>query len=65
MSDWFEDIRRQIRDVMNEVTDTVIANGCATFDDYKLQVGRVEGLAIAERIVLDMRKKILQDDDGD
>jgi len=63
MSDWFEDIRREIRVVMNEVTDSVIANGCTSFDDYKLQVGRVEGLAIAERIVLDMRKKILQDDD--
>jgi hypothetical protein len=65
MSDWFEDIRREIRIIMNDITDTVITNGCTSFDDYKMQVGRVEGLAMAERIVLDMRKKVLQDDDGD
>ena len=46
-------LRKDLRQKMNDVTDTVATGGCQDFGDYKHLTGVIEGLAIAERMLLD------------
>jgi len=43
---------------MNETADHVSAGGCRTFEEYSKCCGIIEGLAIAERELLDLNKHI-------
>lgn len=57
-----EYLRSKIRDIMNEHADH-IATGCASdWPDYRYQVGIIEGLAKAERELLDMVEKLKEHD---
>ena len=49
-----EENRRQIRTLMNELADYLAAGGCKDFLEYKHTTGKIEGLAVAERILLDL-----------
>jgi len=55
--DAFDALRDKFRRDMNEYTDD-LANGVANWDAYQRLVGRIEGLAIAERHLLDLKEKI-------
>ena len=39
---------------MNELADYLAAGGCKDFLEYKHTTGKIEGLAVAERILLDL-----------
>ena len=46
--------RRALRNKMNEMADVVSGGGAQSFEEYKKMVGIIEGLAIAERELLDL-----------
>jgi hypothetical protein len=60
--DQFEDgilvaVRKKIRATMEQIADNVACGGCASFEEYKRQTGIIEGLALAERELLDLLEK--------
>ena len=46
---------------MNERADHISTGGCNNFDEYSRCCGVIEGLAIAERELLDLNKQIEED----
>jgi hypothetical protein len=56
-------LRQNLRREMNDIADDVSTGACQDFADYKHRVGVVEGLARAERALLDLQEKIEEDDD--
>ena len=46
-----EFLKKKFRDIMNDHADSIAGGGCKDFAEYKR--GVIEGLAIAEREVLD------------
>lgn len=56
-----EVLRKVLRNHMNDMADHIAGGGCADFPEYKRCCGIVEGLARAERELLDLSKQI--DDD--
>ena len=57
MNQQFEELRRQLRVLMNEITDVVAVGRCQDFAEYKLQTGIIQGLALAERTLLDLAER--------
>jgi hypothetical protein len=60
--DQFEDgiliaVRKKIRATMEQIADNIACGGCASFEEYKRQTGIIEGLALAERELLDLLEK--------
>lgn len=49
-----EIIRKKIRDHMNNYADDLATGGAKDFSDYRFQVGVIQGLALAEREILDL-----------
>ena len=43
---------------MNEITDHIAGGGCRDMNDYSRSVGIIEGLAYAERELLDLNNRI-------
>jgi hypothetical protein len=56
-------LRKQIREQMNDYADDVATGACETFEEYKRLCGVIEGLATAERFLLDLREKVEKDAD--
>ena len=46
--------RRVLRNQMNEMADIISGGGAQSFEEYNKMVGVIEGLAIAERELLDL-----------
>ena len=55
--------RKQLRQYMNELTDSVALGNAKNFEEYQRFVGQIEGLAIAERELLNLVKTQDQEDD--
>ena len=53
-----EILRTKLREQMNELADIVSTGGCQTFEEYKNLTGRIDGLALAERELLDLDDKL-------
>ncbi len=51
-------LKSLIRIQMNDYTDALIQGVCDDFAEYKYQTGIIHGLAIAERELLDLNKRI-------
>lgn len=51
-------LRNKIRTAMNERADHVAAGGAQDFPDYKHHCGVIEGLALAERELLDLVERL-------
>ena len=49
-----DECRKTIRTYMNELTDNVALGSAKTFEEYQRTVGQIEGLAIAERELLNL-----------
>lgn len=49
-----EELRKRIRVDLNDLADYLAAGGCKDFLEYKHTVGKIEGLAVAERHLLDL-----------
>lgn len=58
-----EHFRKQLRQYMNELTDSVALGNAKNFEEYQRFVGQIEGLAIAERELLNLVKTQDQEDD--
>lgn len=51
-------LRKRIRQHMNDMADAVSTGDAKDFPEYKRMVGVIEGLAFAEREVLDLLDKL-------
>lgn len=54
-------LRKRIRDRMNDVTDALATGAAQDYPAYTKMVGMVEGLAFAERDLLDIIEKSVRD----
>ena len=52
--DMFDVLRKKLRERMNDIADSVSTGACQSFEDYKRLCGVIEGLAHAERDLLDL-----------
>jgi len=50
-------LREQIRTDMNNYADDLAGGSCRTFEEYQKLCGVIQGLAMAERYILDLAKK--------
>lgn len=56
-------LRDQIRKDMNNYADDLASGACRSFDEYQKLCGVIQGLAIAERYLLDLAKKAEESDE--
>lgn len=57
MDDWMALLKQSIRKEMNQYADDVATGQCTSFEDYKRLCGVIQGLALAERLLLDLADK--------
>lgn len=57
MDAWLELLKKQIRKELNQYADDISMGQCNSFDEYKRLCGVIQGLALAERILLDLAEK--------
>jgi hypothetical protein len=50
----FEVFQKNLRMRMNDVADAIATGSAQSFDEYQKMVGTIDGLAIAERELLDL-----------
>ena len=50
----FEVYQKKLRDRMNEMADAVATGSAQSFDEYRKMCGIIEGIALAERELLDL-----------
>lgn len=51
-------LRQQIRRIMNDTSDHLSAGACKDYSEYSRCCGVIEGLALAERELLDLQERI-------
>jgi hypothetical protein len=56
-------LRQQIRDDMNHHADAVSTGACRSFEEYQKLCGVIQGLAVAERYLLDLAQQVEKDDE--
>jgi len=61
--DGLDRLRRRLRDMMNDYADTISTGGAQDFAEYKRLCGVIEGLALAERELLDVAQRAMADED--
>jgi len=57
-----EFMKKRLREVMNQHADHVATGACKDYSDYQKMAGIIEGLALAERELLDWVEKHIQED---
>ena len=50
----FEVFQKNIRERMNDLADAIATGSAQSFEEYQKMVGVIEGLALAERELLDL-----------
>ena len=58
IQDFARVLREQIRTDMNNYADDIAGGSCRNFEEYQELVGVIQGLALAERYILDLAKKV-------
>jgi hypothetical protein len=58
ISDFARVLREKIRTDMNNYTDDLANGVCQSYDQYQKLCGMIQGLALAERYVLDLVEKV-------
>lgn len=58
-----EVLQKKFRDRMNDIADTLATGTCQSFEEYKRLCGVIEGLAYAERDLLDLKETMEQNDE--
>jgi hypothetical protein len=56
-------VRQKLRERMNQLADDVATGSCETFEDYKSLCGQIQGLAYAEREILDLAEQMERNND--
>jgi len=51
-------LREKIRDDLNNYADDLANGACQSFEEYRKLCGVIQGLAIAERYIIDLAKKV-------
>lgn len=59
----FEIVKKKIREDLNELADIVATGGAQDYAAYRHMVGKVEGLAQAERHIIDLEELIAKSKD--
>ena len=63
IQDFARVLREQIRTDMNNYADDIAGGSCRSFEEYQKLVGVIQGLALAERYILDLAKKVEDSDE--
>lgn len=63
IQDFANVLRNQIRTDMNNYADDIAGGACRSFEEYQKLCGIISGLALAERYVLDLLKKVEESHD--
>jgi len=58
-------LRKKIRDDMNNYCDDLAAGVCMDYSSYAKLCGVIQGLALAERHLLDLAEKAIKDDEDE
>ena len=58
ISEFARVLREKIRTDMNNYADDCAGGQCRTFDEYQKLCGVIQGLAIAERYIIDLAEKV-------
>jgi hypothetical protein len=56
-------LREKLRTDMNNYADDCAGGACRTFEEYQKLCGIIQGLALAERYLLDLAQKVEQSDE--
>jgi hypothetical protein len=51
-------LREKIRTDMNNYADDIAGGACRNFEEYQKLCGLIQGLALAERYLLDLAEKV-------
>ena len=54
-----EHLKIKLRGMMNEHADHIASGACKNFDEHQKMTGVIEGLALAERELLDYVERVL------
>ena len=63
VEDFARVLREQIRTDMNNYADDLSGGACRTFEEYQKLCGIIQGLALAERYLLDLAQKVKNQDE--
>ena len=63
IQDFARVLRDKIRTDMNNYTDDLAGGACRSFDEYQKLCGVIQGLAFAERHLLDLLEKVEKSDE--
>ena len=61
--DLIEALRKKFRDRMNDIADAVSTGTCRNYEEYQRLCGVIEGLAHAERDLLDLKETMERNDE--
>lgn len=56
-------LRKKVREMMETHADHIATGSCADWADYKRLTGVIEGLALAEREILDLIQRLETDEE--
>ena len=63
ISDFARVLREKLRTDMNNYADDLAGGACRSFDEYQKLCGVIQGLATAERHLLDLVEKVEKADE--
>lgn len=63
IEDFARVLREQIRKDMNNYADDLAGGACQNFEQYQKLCGVIQGLAIAERYIVDLAEKVEKADE--
>lgn len=63
ISDFARVLREKLRTDMNNYADDLAGGACRSYDEYQKLCGVIQGLATAERHLLDLVEKVEQSDE--
>ena len=63
ISEFARVLREKLRTDMNNYADDCAGGGCRTFEEYQKLCGIIQGLALAERYLLDLAQKVEKSDE--
>jgi len=63
IQDFVRVLREKIRTDMNNYADDFSGGACRNFEEYHKLCGSIQGLALAERYLIDLAAKVERDDE--
>jgi hypothetical protein len=63
IQDFARVLREKIRTDMNNYADDLAGGQCRSFEEYQKLCGVIQGLALAERYLIDLVEKVEQSDE--